>query len=258
MKKIIVRILYILIASVSFANEFYNGFDNSSFKSIVFKSLNKVSFYNDADDRPDDLWNNDFDYSLSNYEKACILSINNENCIKRFYALKSDYCLILYDCETNECIFTGVSISFNKTEGLFFPVFISATSELREGNKVYSVQNLSNFKSDSPWCEASENYGIGEKVRLSINARKLVIISGYVSAKRIYLYEDNSRPKIIVIDFKKSKIQKEYELKDTPSPQIIDFDGLFNEEIEIAIKDVYPGRKYKDTCISTLFSVFLE
>lgn len=258
MKKISFLIIYILIAFVSYANEFYNGFDNSSFKSIVFKPSNKVSFYNDADDNPDLLWNNDFVYSLTDYEKAYILTISNENCNKRFYALKSDFCLILYDCETNECIFTGASISFNQTEGLFFPSFISATSELREGSKVYTVQNLSNFKLDSPWCEASEDYGIGEKIRLSINARNLIIISGYVSAKKPYLFENNSRPRIITISFLKSKIQKEFELKDSPNPQIINLDGLYNEEIEIVIKDVYLGKKYKDTCISTIFSMYLN
>ena len=204
------------------------------------------------------IWNNDFVYSLTDYEKAYILTISNENCNKRFYALKSDFCLILYDCETNECIFTGASISFNQTEGLFFPSFISATSELREGSKVYTVQNLSNFKLDSPWCEASEDYGIGEKIRLSINARNLIIISGYVSAKKPYLFENNSRPKIITISFLKSKIQKEFELKDSPNPQIINLDGLYNEEIEIVIKDVYLGKKYKDTCISTIFSMYLN
>ena len=250
--------MFILFPFITYGNEFYTGFDNASFKSIVFKPANKVSFYNDADDSSDLLWNNDFTYSLSDCEKINILTIFNEKYNKRFYVLKSGYCLILYDIETSECIFTGVAISFNKTEGLFFPTFISATSELKEGSKVYSVQNLSNFKSDCPWSEASNDYGIGEKIRLSINARKLVIVSGYISAKKPYLYEYNSRPKKIAIEFKKSKIKKEYELKDCPSPQIIDLDGLYTEDIEIIIKDVYHGEKYKDTCISTLFSVYLD
>ena len=258
MKKIILFIYLIFVSIVLYSNEFYNGFDNNSFKSIVFKSLNKVSFYNDADDTPDYLWNNDFDYSFTDYEKAYILNISNANCTRRFYALKSDYCLILYDCESNECIFTGVSISFNQTEGLSFPSFISASSELRENDRIYSVENLSNFNSDSPWCEASADYGIGEKIRLSINARSLIIVSGYVSTKKPFLFENNSRPKKISINFIKSKIQKEYVLKDSPNPQIINLDGLFCEEIEIVIIDVYPGKKYKDTCISTIFSMYLN
>lgn len=258
MKKIILFINFLFVFISLYANEFYNGFNKSSFKSIVFKPLNKVSFYDDADDRSDYLWNNDFDYSLSDYEKAYILSIRNENYNKKFYALKSDYCLILYDFETNECIFAGVSVSFNKIEGLFFPDFISASSELKEGDKVYSVKNLSNFKSDTPWCEASDDYGIGEKIKLSINASSLIVVSGYVSAKKPYLFENNSRPKKISIEFKNSKIQKEYELKDSPSPQVINLDGLYTEEVEIVIKDIYPGKKYKDTCISTIFSMYLN
>lgn len=258
MKKIVFLIINILFSFVLYANEYYNGFDKSSFKSIVFKPNNKVSFYNDADSRTDLLWNNDFDYSFYEYEKAEVLTISNEKYNKKFYALKSDYCFILYDCESNECVFTGASISFNKTEGLSFPNFISATSELKEGNKTYSIQNLSNFKSDFPWCEASVDYGIDEKLYLSINARKLIIISGYISAKKPYLFDNNSRPKKIVIQFKNSGIEKEFEIKDSPIPQIIDLGGLYNEEIEIIIKDVYPGKKYRDTCISTIFSMYLD
>ena len=258
MKKNIFLIISILFSFVLYANEYYNGFEKSSFKSIVFKDNNKISFYNDADSREDFIWNNDFAYSLYEYEKAKILAISNEKYNKKFYALKSDYCLILYDCESNECVFTGASIPFNKTEGFSFPTFISATSELKEGNKVYSVQNLSNFNSDYPWCEASADNGIGEKIFLSINARKLIIIPGYISAKKPYLFENNSRPKQIVVQFKKSEIEKEFEIKDSPIPQIIDLCGLYNEEIEIIIKDVYPGKKYRDTCISTIFSMYLD
>lgn len=258
MKKNVMLLNIFCVLISLYANEFYNGFYKSSFKSIIFKPLNMVSFYDDADDSSDYLWNNDFEYSFSNNDKTCTLSISNEKYNKKFYVLKSDYCLIIYDLETNKCVFTGVSESFNKIEGISFPSFISASSELREGNKIYSVQNLTNFDSDSLWCEGSDDYGIGEKIRLRINASKLVIVSGYVSAKKTYLFENNSRPKKISIDFKNSKIKKEYELIDTPSPQVIDLEGLYNEELEIEIKDIYPGKKYKDTCISTIFSVYLN
>ena len=72
-----------------------------------------------------------------------------------------------------------------------------------------------------PWCEGVSGYGIDEKIDLSVNAKKLLIISGYVSAKRPYLFKSNSRPKKLAVYFKNSNITKEYSLEDSPNPQIV-------------------------------------
>ena len=251
-------LLIVFIPTLMNANEFYNGFNDSSFKTIVFKN-DKVALYDDADCYQNSIWNHEFNFRLSDYENAQILTLfDNENFKKSFYVLKSDYCIVIYDFETNDCIFTGLSVSLNKTEGLSFPKIIFASSELTEGQKIYSAQNLLNFKSDMPWCEGVSSYGIDEKIDLRVNAKKLLIISGYVSAKRPYLFKSNSRPKKLAVYFKNSNITKEYSLEDSPNPQIIEFDETYNGDIELIIKDVYQGEKYEDTCISTVFSMYFD
>ena len=125
------------------------------------------------------------------------------------------------------------------------------TSYLKEGEKEYSIDNLSEIRSDSPWVEGVEGYGEGEGFTIVGNKPYLLIVNGFISVQKPYLYEQNSRVKELKITGSKSKKSKILELIDTPNFQTVDISFLEKDDDTIVqIHSVYAGTKYIDTCIS--------
>lgn len=131
---------------------------------------------------------------------------------------------------------------------------ISATSELTEGNTIYSVSNLSNLQLNKPWVEGVKGNGEGEKIIINCRASFIYFFNGYVSYTKPYLYEQNSRPKKIKLTLLDSKEKEEliFDLKDTPNPQKLSLNTFYSGKIELEILEVYSGSKYQDTCINSL------
>jgi hypothetical protein len=129
---------------------------------------------------------------------------------------------------------------------------ITATSELREGNIVYSTKNLDD-RIGVCWAVRG---GIGEKIIINKEVLgDLYIATGFISMEKPHLYRENSRPKKIRVSYE-GKDSKIVELADTYHVQSINFGAYTGRDVWIEILEVYPGSKYKDLCIN-LFRRFI-
>lgn len=104
-----------------------------------------------------------------------------------------------------------------------------------------------------PWVEGKDDYGIGEYLDIEFKwaSDELQILNGFVDFTRMNLYEENSRVKTVLIESENPKFAKEYELEDIVRYSLIHLPQK-TDKIRITIKDVYPGTKYKDTCLSSI------
>lgn len=163
---------------------------------------------------------------------------------------------------SNSIIFLSYTTGFINNYSLTVPPKISeqireykdCTSILKEKNKTYAIENLCSTDSDTPWVEAVKGDGIGEGFTI-INSwnqfyKYLLIMNGYISYNKPYLYKQNNRIKKIKVKGMKSGKSKILEVLDTPHPQTVDISFVTEpEDIRVEISDVYKGSKYDDTCL---------
>lgn len=135
-------------------------------------------------------------------------------------------------------------------------VYKDCTSFLIEKEKSYSVENLRKLVVDTPWVEGVPGDGIGEGFTIetagknSGNWQYLMIMNGYISYDKPYLYKQNGRVKKIKVTGVKSRKSKILDILDTPHPQTVDISFLVaSEDVRIEIADIYKGSKYEDTCL---------
>jgi len=132
---------------------------------------------------------------------------------------------------------------------------ISASSSLKEGNKVYKPDNLRRSIIDGPWVEGSPGSGIGEYLLIEFNkdsnVNALLISNGYVSYDKPELFIINNRVKKILIESLDGNLVEEYSLLDTAGLQTIRLDHNISK-IKITILDVYKGTDWNDTCINMI------
>jgi len=132
-----------------------------------------------------------------------------------------------------------------------------ASSSLKEGNTEYSPNNLSS-PNGLPWASAN-GYGIGDKITIEMGSSPndaLIIINGFVSKDKPDLFEANSRVKQIKLTNLNNGKSKIRTIEDSASPQSIELSDLSpsrNMRLEIEILSVYPGAKYRDLCIQSIF-----
>ena len=137
------------------------------------------------------------------------------------------------------------------------------TSFLTEKNKSYPIENLGKLTVDTPWVENAPGYGIGESFVIgdiwNREYKTLLIMNGYISYEKPYLYKQNGRVKKIKVKGLKSGKEKVLDVLDTPHPQTVDISFITEpEDIRITIEDVYPGSKYEDTCIHYIATFYDE
>lgn len=130
------------------------------------------------------------------------------------------------------------------------------SSYLKEKSKAYPVENLRKLVVDTPWVEAANGDGVGEGFTIKCTSRTnplgpyLLIMNGYISYDKPYLYKQNNRIKTIRVMGTKTKKLKTLNLLDTPHPQTVDISFITEpEDIRIEIESVYKGTKYDDTCL---------
>lgn len=138
-----------------------------------------------------------------------------------------------------------------------YRIYKDATSYLIEKNKSYPVENLCSYDIDTPWVENAPGYGIGEGFTIENTwddlYTTLLIMNGYISYEKPYLYEQNGRIKKIRVTGIKSVKSQVLTVLDTPHPQTVDISFITEaEDLRVTIEDVYPGTKYEDTCIQYL------
>lgn len=104
-----------------------------------------------------------------------------------------------------------------------------------------------------PWVEGVDGYGIGEYVDVEFDdsSDELQILNGYVDLRRMYLYKENSRVKTVSIESISPKFAIDYFFDDVVKYSVIQL-PIKTKKIRITIKEVYPGEKYQDTCISSI------
>lgn len=128
------------------------------------------------------------------------------------------------------------------------------SSFLKEKTKEYKVENLCSFTVETPWVEAVKGDGIGEGFTIINDRNKkypyLLIMNGYISYEKPWLYKQNNRVKQIKVTGIKSGKSKILDVLDTPHPQTVDISFITEpEDIRVEIADVYKGTKYDDTCL---------
>jgi len=185
----------------------------------------------------------------------------------------SDRYLILYS-SSFICLYNSNSFPFFEGETWFYipsrfraieTRILSATSQLREGNILYSTDNL-DLRIGACWVEGVPGQGIGEKIIFShqepnnIHFNLLRISIGFVSYTRPHLYEANSRPKKLRISLE-GESPLIIDLLDTPNFQSLGgiwWSGDSEKDLWIEILEVYPGSRFEDTCINALVRGFTQ
>lgn len=120
-----------------------------------------------------------------------------------------------------------------------------------------------------PWVEGVSGSGVGEKLNILFKGSfkkgtdlyskgvsdNIVILNGYVDVNRMDLYKKNNRLKTIRITSTDpdNDFSMDYNFRDVVAFHEIIF-PVFVSGVEITILDVYPGSKWDDTCITTLFT----
>ena len=105
----------------------------------------------------------------------------------------------------------------------------------------------------NPWVEAVEGDGIGEYLDIEFKkpSDELQILNGFVDFRRKHLFKDNNRVKTILVESSEPKFSQEYELEDAAKYTSIKLPVKTNK-VRITIKEVYPGNKWQDTCLSSI------
>lgn len=226
--------------------------DIDTFRSVSFYSNSKVEFSDESDWSSNRYWNRVFDYTIVTEGKLSYLIIKKKDFSDKLLMLYSEELLVVYD-SSNQLIFKGAS-KIN-TECIYFPDTLKASSELVEGTIIYSSSNLRNLELDKCWVENKPDYGIGEYLKIGINGRGFFLFNGYLSGRKSYLYEQNSRVKQLEVTLLDNKVSRVFDIEDSPNPQLVLFDNEYSGEVLIKIIAVYKGTKYSDTCINSILLV---
>ena len=158
--------------------------------------------------------------------------------------------------------FDTSSFTNNRTDELYYCLYKDASSCLTENGKEYSLKNLRDRRLETPWVEGVPGDGIGEGFTLTFNGGSvdptLLLMNGYISFDKPYLYEQNNRIKKIKVKGLTSGKEKILDVIDTPHPQTVDISFITEmEDIRVEIAEVYKGTKYDDTCLQYC-STFME
>ncbi len=134
---------------------------------------------------------------------------------------------------------------------------------VEKGGKEYPVTNLCDMDSETPWVEGVPGNGIGESFVLENTwgtvYKTLLIMNGFISYERPFLYKQNGRIKKIRVTGTRSGNEKVLDVLDTPHPQSVDISFITEpEDVRITIEEVYPGTKYDDTCIHFMINSLVE
>ena len=254
-------------ASQNLSYIFANSYGNKSIKYISWENVVKFIDYETIAWSTFDRMTGDGDYYIGTYtlniqDNITFVNAHFENSIDERWLILGNGTLGDIYKSGNRVPgnhIHGVTGSVNREEIIgFYPVNVSSSSYLIDNGISYSPDNLSNFfQTDRPWVEGVEGYGINEKIffeQAFLPSGSMYISIGYVSFDKPYLYNQNSRPKKIKLTVE-YKFSFEVELRDTPHYQEIKFPSDIERDdmVILEILDVYPGTKYEDTCINSIY-----
>ena len=127
------------------------------------------------------------------------------------------------------------------------------SSTLKEKDYEYCLDDENSI---SPWVpDLKKDKNPNITFNISLGARKIILVNGFVNRDKPYLFEQNARVKNVEVIFRnrgtKEISVKQVVLEDTPNPQYIFIpENIKVDEIEIRIVDSYKGSKYDDVAIS--------
>jgi hypothetical protein len=150
---------------------------------------------------------------------------------------------------------------------------IECTSYLKEGAIQYSTDTLSRYLgyfsythspdlqvfngNARPWVEGVDGPGIGEQLTITFTEpySDIVVLNGFVDRNRKHLFKENNRVKTAIIrsDDSGEPFEFEYHFEDMVRFDEIRFPRTAKKVI-FEIKNVYPGEKWDDTCISAVLT----
>lgn len=116
----------------------------------------------------------------------------------------------------------------------------------------YGPDNL--FTRRNAWCEGARGRGIGEWVAVRLDppliVRTVYVVNGYVRTPETFA--SNGRVKQFAIETSNGLVMSA-SLKDRADEQVIQLPRPERMAwIKFTISDVYPGKRYADTCLSGL------
>ncbi len=184
--------------------------------------------------------------------------------------IASEEILIILGQE-RKTVYTTFSIDRDKPGDAFYKhgdYYFS--SLLTEGNMEYNMEddyNRSFMFSETlkPWAEGKRGSGIGEYIQIDnqdqrykkIRTKRIILlINGFVSFEKPYLFEENNRIKkleMLIINSDGQLIEtRMINFKNSAEPKIelVDYAGTLS--YKFTIKEVYYGSKYNDTCLTYL------
>ncbi len=254
------RLLFVLLF-ISSINNFLFSLDKKTYAGCIDQWIDITETditFNYCDPFGDEGINS-YEYKTERKNELDWLIIKKDEKEKKLLALQNEEWLVLFADNCKEPVFTGYS-SFKGLELIDYvnPKSVTASSELKEKNQIYYGSNVSSLSLDSPWVESKSDYGIGEYLLLEANGRYVYLFNGYVSYDKSYLYSCNSRIRKLKISFigDMTKTPVIFEFEDTPNPQKLDLGETIQCKIKMEILDVYPGTKYKDTCLNGIIFKF--
>lgn len=145
---------------------------------------------------------------------------------------------------------------------------IRSSSDFGEGNLIYNVSFLNKrilsdgvhlaWNGDAyPWVEGVAGPGIGETLTIDFTepSQDIVVLNGFVDPLRRHLYRHNNRVRTAII--RSADSGEPFEFEHT-FEDVVHFDEIPlprpARKVIFEIKDVYPGEKWDDTCISAVLT----
>ena len=145
------------------------------------------------------------------------------------------------------------------------PDNVTASTTLAEKGSSYDANNLKYVLTKGPWVAGDRHGGVGEWVLFDFHnpydadgpaskVNRLLILNGYISVTKPYLYEANSRAKTIRLSSDDPIFVRTMQILDSPIPQIVDL-PMEVQKVKLEILEYYPGSKWNDLCISLVWGI---
>jgi hypothetical protein len=127
-----------------------------------------------------------------------------------------------------------------------------------QGANDYGPANLFDGNPRTAWCEGTDGYGVGQRIVLDITDGapfdRLLVWNGYQKDKQSFAR--NARPRTIAIQAGRGA-EITVKIPNVAGEIVVPLgEMVVRQQVTIVIRDVYPGTRYTDTCISGVYLDF--
>jgi len=133
---------------------------------------------------------------------------------------------------------------------------VSSVLAPQAGN-TYGPENLASGNAGAAWCEGASGHGIGESIMIRVEGgsafRRLSVGNGY--GKSSQTYASNGRVKTVELSAD-TGFTTIVNLADRSDLATVNLPALARDWIRVKIVEVYPGRRFADTCMHFLMPDF--